>query len=114
MGQVNREELGVRLTPTEGSEEDLYKQRVGSGIFARMNAGLQSNRTREEPGASGLLARCMYCRSLLDCPDAFQTPHQYLFHEGVSKSSATALRFSCLLCTTKLTWQQTGPNAGWK
>lgn len=103
----------VGYFPTGAWEEARYQKAQKSGMFAPMDAGLQSGHQAQESGTVRQTHTCMYCKSLLACPDAFQDPHAYLFHEGASKDSPTALRFSCLLCTTELTWERSGHASGW-
>jgi hypothetical protein len=107
-------EAEVGHSPTDASDEPRYQNEQNRSMLASMDAGLQPGNSAPDPGAVRQAHTCMYCRSLLDCPDAFQDPHAYLFHEGASHDSPTALRFSCLLCSTALTWERAGHAPGWK
>lgn len=113
MDMTHAGQFEVGDSPTGEQEEVPYQKEQDSGVFARMDAGLQSGHQAPESATVRQPHTCMYCKSLLDCPDAFQDPHAYQFHEGASKDSPTALRFSCLLCSTAMTWERAGHASGW-
>ena len=57
---------------------------------------------------------CRHCLNLRSSGDPPRPPHEYLFHEGRSKSSPTASHYTCLICNTELILERMGASAGWK
>jgi len=77
-----------------------------SAVSRRMPVG-------QEPIGATIDHSCRHCAGLRSNEGPPRPPHEYLFHEGRSKSSPTASRYTCLICNTEMILERMGTLAGW-